>query len=355
MHKFPYRWTLKDARFTKDKGKVFSCFACGGGSTMGYKLAGFDVIGCNEIDPRMNKVYVANHHPRLNYLCDIREMVTKELPDELYHLDVLDGSPPCSTFSMMGNREEDWGKEKHFREGQAEQVLDTLFFDFIGLAKELQPKVVIAENVEGLLQGEAFKYVQRIYAEFDKAGYAVLHRLLNSMTMGVPQMRKRTIFCAIRKDLIQYIPTDGLFGDPYINLDFNEDEIPFGMIRNDAAGGKELSPYKLSLWEQKQPGDWDCGDVTRRIFGQERCFTDSFVFDDKVIKTINTSALDKFMLWEKPRRLNASEVVTASTFPQDYNFGTENPAYLCGMSVPPVMMAQVASRVYDQWLSKIQE
>ena len=53
---------------------------------MGYKLAGFDVIGCNEIDPRMNKVYVANHHPRLNYLCDIREMVTKELPDELYHL-----------------------------------------------------------------------------------------------------------------------------------------------------------------------------------------------------------------------------------------------------------------------------
>ena len=70
---------------------------------MGYKLAGFDVIGCNEIDPRMNKVYVENHHPRtLNYLCDIREMVTKELPDELYHLDVLDGSPPCSTFSMRG-------------------------------------------------------------------------------------------------------------------------------------------------------------------------------------------------------------------------------------------------------------
>ena len=169
-HKFPYIWTLKDARFTKDKGKVFSCFACGGGSTMGYKLAGFDVIGCNEIDPRMNKVYVSNHHPRLNYLCDIREMETKELPKELYNLDILDGSPPCSTFSMMGNREEDWGKKKHFREGQAEQVLDTLFFDFIGLAKRLQPKVVIAENVKGLIQGKAFKYVQRIYAEFDKAG-----------------------------------------------------------------------------------------------------------------------------------------------------------------------------------------
>ena len=103
MHKFPYRWTLKDARFTKDKGKVFSCFACGGGSTMGYKLAGFDVIGCNEIDPRMNKVYVANHHPRLNYLAPIQEFkLRKDLPAELYNLDILDGSPPCSSFSTAG-------------------------------------------------------------------------------------------------------------------------------------------------------------------------------------------------------------------------------------------------------------
>ena len=56
-HKYKYEWTLKDAKFTKDKGKVFSCFACGGGSTMGYKLAGFDVLGCNEIDPKMIEAY----------------------------------------------------------------------------------------------------------------------------------------------------------------------------------------------------------------------------------------------------------------------------------------------------------
>lgn len=59
-HKFPYNWRLSEAKFTKDKGKVFSCFACGGGSTMGYKLAGFDVIGCNEIDPKMMKCYIEN-------------------------------------------------------------------------------------------------------------------------------------------------------------------------------------------------------------------------------------------------------------------------------------------------------
>lgn len=86
IHKFPYNWKLAEANFTKDKGKVFSCFACGGGSTMGYKLAGFDVIGCNEIDPKVNQVYVTNHAPRFNFLGDIRELRERELPPELYNL-----------------------------------------------------------------------------------------------------------------------------------------------------------------------------------------------------------------------------------------------------------------------------
>ena len=78
IHKFHYNWKLAEANFTKDKGKVFSCFACGGGSTMGYKLAGFDVIGCNEIDPKVNQVYVTNHAPRFNFLGDIRELRERE-------------------------------------------------------------------------------------------------------------------------------------------------------------------------------------------------------------------------------------------------------------------------------------
>ena len=83
-HRFPYNWTLKDVNFTKDKGKVFSCFACGGGSTMGYKLAGFDVIGCNEIDEKVNRCYVANHAPKINLLCDIRTLRERERERENY-------------------------------------------------------------------------------------------------------------------------------------------------------------------------------------------------------------------------------------------------------------------------------
>ena len=119
---------------------------------------------------------------------DIRDLVKRNnLPEELYHLDILDGSPPCSTFSMSGLREDAWGKEKKFKEGQKTQVLDTLFFDFIALAKRLKPKVVIAENVKGLLLGNAIDYVRRIYKDFEEAGYYCQHFLLDASKMGVPQ------------------------------------------------------------------------------------------------------------------------------------------------------------------------
>jgi len=229
-HKFPYKWSLAEANFAKNKGKVFSCFACGGGSTMGYKLAGFDVLGCNEIDPKMIEAYKVNHKPKYAFLEPIQEFKLRDdLPEELYNLDILDGSPPCSSFSMAGSREADWGKEKKFREGQAEQVLDTLFFDFIDLAKKLQPKVVIAENVKGLLLGEARAYVSKIYDAFDAAGYIVQHWLLDASTMGVPQKRERVFFVAMRKDLAEpFLEAKDMFTlAPKLNFNFNEPKIPF--------------------------------------------------------------------------------------------------------------------------------
>ena len=108
-----YIWNLEDINKVPQNGlKVFSCFSCGGGSSMGYKLAGFDVIGNNEIDSKMNEVYLKNHQPKYNFNCDIRDLCNMNLPDELYSFDILDGSPPCYVFSMAGQREKAWGIEK---------------------------------------------------------------------------------------------------------------------------------------------------------------------------------------------------------------------------------------------------
>ena len=65
---FPWKWSLSDLdKRPKHGHTVFSCFSCGGGSSMGYKLAGFDVVGNCEIDPDMMKVYKQNNHPKHSF------------------------------------------------------------------------------------------------------------------------------------------------------------------------------------------------------------------------------------------------------------------------------------------------
>jgi DNA (cytosine-5)-methyltransferase 1 len=353
-HEFPYEWTLKDANFTKDKGKVFSCFACGGGSTMGYKLSGFDVLGCNEIDPKMIEAYITNHKPKYAYLEPIQTFKLRDdLPNELYNLDILDGSPPCSSFSMAGNREKDWGKEKKFREGQAEQVLDNLFFDFIELAEKLQPKVVVAENVKGLLLGDAKDYVRRIYKAFDEAGYYCQHWLLDASKMGVPQRRERVFFVCLRKDLAKpFLHFQDMFTEvPKLTLEFNENEILFGEIEDNL--GKKIDKTKLTYerWTQRIISDNNFGDITQRINGKGSDFNTNIVHSNKVFPTVVSKGCEvKFNL---PIKISDSEYCKVGSYPLDYDFKGNKPAYLIGMSVPPVMTAQIAKQIYEQWISKL--
>tara|TARA_R110000751_G_scaffold97975_1_gene190587 strand:- start:45 stop:1115 length:1071 start_codon:yes stop_codon:yes gene_type:complete len=351
-----YEWNLKDAKFTKDKGKVFSCFSCGGGSTMGYKLAGFDVIGCNEIDKKMMEVYKTNHNPKLSYLESITTFKDRDdLPDELYNLDILDGSPPCSSFSMAGNREKDWGKDKKFREGQAEQVLDTLFFDFIDLAKKLQPKVVIAENVTGIMYGNAREYVKKIYKEFKEAGYELRIEpyLLDASKMGVPQKRKRVFFIALRNDLAgNFMEQIDIFQSaPKLDLNFNEEPILFSSIKN-------LFGKNKSLGERLKPNfDYciknKCKDFAKynEVFENKRAnFNWRLVFNNQVPDTITGGAK---LIKEDATYMNDSELCQIGSYPLDYNFLKNKAEYLIGMSVPPLMTAKIADRVFNQWLNKI--
>ena len=353
-HKFNYNWTLKDAVFTKDKGKVFSCFACGGGSTMGYKLAGFDVLGCNEIDPKLIEAYKANHKPKYAYLEPIQTFkLRKDLPKELYELDILDGSPPCSSFSMAGNREKDWGKNKVFREGQAMQVLDTLFFDFIDLAKELQPKVVVAENVKGLLLGNAKSYVIQIYKAFDEAGYTCQHFLLDASKMGVPQRRERVFFIALRKDLAdQFMVQKDMFTMlPGLDLSFNEPNINYGDLKT-IDNDNKLTDYDLDVWNKKQLGDNDYCDTLKRTENRESNWNSKYIYDNKVCNTVASSSGSKLVCFSEPRKLNNDELKMIGSFPLDYEFITNDVKYIIGMSVPPIMTAQIASNIYNQWISK---
>ena len=330
-----WKWTMANDYPPKKGLKVFSTFACAGGSTMGYKLAGCDVLGCVEIDKKMNDVYVKNHNPKYNYLMDIREFnKLEDLPKELFNLDILDGSPPCTTFSMAGCREDSWGKNKKFREGQAEQILDDLSFVFIDTVAKLRPKVVIMENVEGLLFGNAWQYVQRIYKQFHSIGYQVKHWLLKGENMGVPQKRHRVFFIATRLD----------FDLDIIDMGFNFELITYNSI---SCGKHTFSSTKRScIAKLAIPREKSLCDVINRLYNNFTYFTETIVWRDDVVPTI-TAGASQLWLENTGTYLNSQEIVNAQTFPQDFDFCGANVKYICGMSVPPVMMKRVITRLIE--------
>ena len=310
---------------------------------MGYKLCGCDVIGCNEIDPRMNKVYTQNHNPKYNFVEDIRDFNKREdLPEELYDLDILDGSPPCSTFSMAGSREDAWGKEKKFREGQKMQTLDDLLFVFIETVAKLKPKVAILENVEGLMLGNAWKYVQEIYKKFQEIGYHVKHWLLKGEEMGIPQSRHRVFFVATR------LP----FNLESINMYFNYEKVTYGEIKEDVGKpiNKETQLYRyLSTYGTHQ--DLRLCDIFERLGQKAKCFGTKIAWEENVLQTI-TAKLD-YVRGEEKTTISLKDIIHAQTFPEDYEFDEYNwssVSYFCGMSVPPIMIKRLVTRLIEYGL-----
>lgn len=342
MKSTDWKWTFADYPKEKNGLKVFSCFACGGGSTMGYKLAGCEVIRCCEIDPKMNEIYVKNHHPKHNFLMDIRDfnaIPNKELPQELFDLDVLDGSPPCTTFSMAGQREKNWGKKKKFREGQKEQTLDDLSFVFIETVKKLKPKVVIMENVEGLIMGEAFSYVQKIYKQFEEVGYRVHHWLMKGELMGIPQRRHRVFFVAIRMDM----KTD----PKELNMQFNYEPVLFGEVRTEKGCLPKNGYIYMDLIKQRTDDDHCIGDITLRVRGKASGFNTMIVYDNEVSPTLIAGGGSMFRAYDN-LYMTSTDKERIQTFPTDYDYCGMRSQYVCGMSVPPVMMKRIIQRLIEE-------
>lgn len=323
-------WHLADLESIPNNGiKVMSTFSCGGGSSMGYKLAGCDVIAANDIDPEMAAHYKRNMHPASYYLCPIADMLTADLPDELYHLDILDGSPPCSTFSMAGAREKGWGKDKYFREGQSKQVLSDLFFDYLNLVNRLRPKVAIAENVRGLIQGNAKGYVKLIMARFKEIGYRPQLFLLNAADCGVPQKRERVFFCAVRDDI----------DAPSLKLAPKCCWISAGKAIEDL-GGKIHGLYLVTAGNE------------RHVLAYRRPNHDPYSQPAPTL-TATTNQFDLISHDRKTekRAYTFAEYKRLGSFPDDYRANSDKIGkYLVGMSVPPLMAKYVASEVCRQWL-----
>ena len=182
---------------------AISTFSGCGGSCLGYRMAGFRVAWASEFIPAAAEVYRANHPDTILDTRDIREVKPSEVLAaaglKAGELDLMDGSPPCASFSTAGKREKHWGKSKKYSD--TVQRTDDLFFEFIRLLDGLKPRVFVAENVSGLVKGVAKGYFIEILAKLKACGYRVGVKVLDAQWLGVPQARQRTIFIGVREDL----------------------------------------------------------------------------------------------------------------------------------------------------------
>jgi DNA (cytosine-5)-methyltransferase 1 len=183
--------------------KVVSTFSGCGGSCLGFEMAGFEVVWASEFVPEARDTYALNHPDVPINPSDIRSVraadILAEAGLDVGEVDVMEGSPPCSSFSMAGKREKHWGQATSYSE--TEQRTDDLFFEFARLVEGVQPKVFVAENVAGLVQGTAKGYFKDILRRLKACGYQVEAKVLDAKWLGVPQSRRRLIFVGVRDDL----------------------------------------------------------------------------------------------------------------------------------------------------------
>ena len=378
------RYTLKDTLESEQKAlfNVLSTFAGGGGSSTGYRLAGGKILAINEFVPEAQNTYRENYPNTLIIPGDIKKLSGKDFmintglkPGEL---DLLDGSPPCSAFSMAGSvshgkgntHADAFGKKKKYSDIEGVENVEDLFFEFLRIADELKPKVIIGENVEGLTMGEAKEYFHKIQNTFEEIGYLVVADVLNASYFGVPQARKRTFFIAVREDVAEKIGINfmtmyqlypeknneqTLLGEA-INDVVNEDQEEINLLLEklsiETAVGKTLA--KMPKDPDKVLTGMDYHDKGHH-FNLKRC---SLRKPSPTITAMgNYPGVAGTCHPLEDRKFTIKELKRIMSLPEDFKLTGQHKqqSERIGRMVPPLMMKALAESVYNKVLKPYKE
>ena len=337
---------------------VVSTFSGCGGVCLGLKMAGYRVLWANEFIEAARDTYEANHSEVILTGDDIRVIPGKSILETLGlkrgELDLLEGSPPCASFSTAGLIDKAWGKVKTYSDSV--QRSDDLFFEYSRLVGELYPKVFIAENVSGLVKGRAVGYFKEILRDLKSNGYEVEARLLDASYLGVPQARQRIIFIGVRNDLVQKHGVRPVFPTP-VNKRFTLRDV----IGSDKTIPKESyldeeTGFEIGLSKYAVGSEWDktpIGSSSEKYFQLVRPAL------DKPVGTITATAgvvgaasvahpLEK-------RKFNLRELRALQSFPEDFILtgSYQQRAERIGRSVPPLMAKAIGDTIRTEILEKI--
>jgi DNA (cytosine-5)-methyltransferase 1 len=334
--------------------KVVSLFSGCGGSSSGYKLAGMNVVLANEFIEEAANTYEANHPGTIMLRDDIRTLTGKGILSKINmnvgELDLLDGSPPCASFSFIGKREKGWGKVKQYSDKK--QRVDDLFHEYIRLLDEIKPKVFVAENVAAMAMGKAKEQFDIFLYEMRHRGYKVRCRLLNARFFNVAQNRPRLIFIGVRNDL-NFTPTHPLPQYRAITLrEALKDVVNTPEEIAQATYSKEGSVYPYLL--KMKPGEnGKKYSPTKGYYSLVRLRWDAPC--NTIMQADAKQTSSQVVHPEEHRRLTISEIKKVSSFPNDFILtGSYQQQWeRIGRAVPPNMMKGIAEHVRYFILDKI--
>ena len=339
---------------------VVSTFSGAGGSCLGYRMAGFRVLWANEFIPAAQDTYRANHPSTYLNTNDIREVTADDICEQaganVGEIDLLDGSPPCATFSTNGLREAGWGKVKSYSD--AKQRVDDLFFEYARILEGLQPKTFVAENVSGLVKGVSKGYFKMIIKRLKDCGYEVRASLLDAEFLGVPQKRERLIFVGVRSDLSKKYNVHPAYPKP---------EKCVYTLR-DALYGVKNTEEELAGVLKRTEGTKQ-GDILRRLPKNPRkCITGEEVMGSGKWFNLMRLAWDMpsptllqgnygMVIPDEDRFMTISELKRIMSVPDDFVLTGASTRQLerLGRMVPPVMMSKIAKTIQTEILDKIGE
>jgi DNA (cytosine-5)-methyltransferase 1 len=329
--------------------RVASTFCGCGGSSLGYRMAGYKVIWASEFVESARETYRANSHQ--DTILDSRDIRSVSAEDILSvtglrvgDLDIFDGSPPCASFSTAGKRERGWGKQKKYSD--TVQRTDDLFFEFSRLVRELQPKVFIAENVSGLIKGKAKGYFIEILRELESCGYRVKCRLIDAQWLGVPQSRQRTIFIGVRNDLNR----EPIFPQPRTYRYSIRDAVPWivgyelKVVTPVVDPESDISRYSTGReWYRLRVGE-----QSSRYFNLVR--TDPDAPSPTICASHGSPSIASVTHPFECRKFSIAELRRLCSFPDDFILtGTYAKQWeRLGRAVPPLMMKAIAETIRDR-------
>jgi DNA (cytosine-5)-methyltransferase 1 len=175
------------------KPKVLDLFSGAGGFSLGFEMAGCDIIGAIERDKWAADTFKFNHKKAKTLLGDIESFSNEYIRSEIDTPDVIIGGPPCQGFSICVKNA-----------GDPKDPRNSLFREYVRIAKLYTPSLLVLENVPNIVRAKTKtgeKVVEIIRKEFENLGYYVYDTILTASDYGVPQMRQRFVMIASKQEL----------------------------------------------------------------------------------------------------------------------------------------------------------